>query len=281
VGLRDRDVLPSETVGLRERDVPSEIVDCRCGGRGGRAVSACVVVNERGRSGNLGASGATISFWLNAGLGLLPGIGGGAEGIASKTGKAKLGFRTGRLGGSVGATVGVGSFSVAVEFERDMGGVGMGDGEGRGTGLNKRLGSGGLGDTERDGGWGWVGISSLDPSVFPKAGNGSLGTGSTGEGSSKTTRSGSLVGVSVEERWMDGVTIGSGTERALPERAADLGGTTGLGFEGPATAPPPNLSFIADIDTGTSGSAPDTVPVREPELVSILFFADSVDCRFR
>lgn len=53
---------------------------------------------------------------------------------------------------------------------------------------------------------------------------------------------------------MTGAAIGSGTERALPARAADFGGTVGLGFDGPATGPPPNLSFIADTETGIVGS---------------------------
>lgn len=48
----------------------------------------------------------------------------------------------------------------------------------------------------------------------------------------------------------------SGTERALPERAADFGGTIGFGFDGPATAPPLNLSFIAATDTGGSIPSP-------------------------
>ena len=53
---------------------------------------------------------------------------------------------------------------------------------------------------------------------------------------------------------MLGAGSGSGTERALLARAADFGGTIGFGFDGPATAPPPNLSFIADTETGTSTS---------------------------
>jgi hypothetical protein len=75
---------------------------------------------------------------------------------------------------------------------------------------------------------------------------------------------------------MIGAGRGSGTERALPERAADFGGTIGLGFDGPATAPPPNLSFIACTDTGASNPSPLSAasPPNAVSLPSLLETAD-------
>jgi hypothetical protein len=155
-------------VGLRVRDgLASAMVVCRCGGRGGRAGStwAAVTVCARGRSGSLGASGPLVALKA-AGLGLLPGIGGGAglgSGVsagASAIGCERVGFRTGNLGAGAltagGARI---SLSVADDDTRESCGVGNGviegEGEVRGIGFVARLGSGGLGDVERDGGWDW------------------------------------------------------------------------------------------------------------------------------
>jgi len=63
-----------------------------------------------------------------------------------------------------------------------------------------------------------------------------------------------VISPSVVIRCMLGAGSGPGTERALILRAADFGGTIGFGFDGPATAPPPNLSFISDTDTDVSAS---------------------------
>ena len=196
------------------------------------------------------------------------------------TGRAKLGFLTGRLGGRAGAGVGTArSFSAADDVERDIGGVAMGEGEVRDVGFVRRLGSGGLGDVGREGGRDCMGISSLDSSLTSMAGD-VLGIGSTGEDSSTTTRSGDFVGISVLVGCvcMDRVTSGSGPERALPERAADLGGTAGLGLDGPATAPPPNLSFIALTDTGSESSAPAAPPMIGSPLVSVPLRSGSLGC---
>ena len=198
------------------------------------------------------------------------------------TGRAKLAFRTGRLGGRVGAGVGTArSFSAADEFERDIGGVAMGEGEVRDVGFVRRLGSGGLGDVGREGGRDCVGISSLDESLTSMAGD-DLGIGSTGEDQFTTTRSGNFVGISVVVCCvcMDRVTSGSGPERALPDRAADLGGTAGLGLDGPATAPPPNLSFIALTDIGSESSIPVAPSLAAP-FVSAPFRSESLVCMFR
>jgi len=127
-----------------------------------------------------------------------------------------------------------------------------GDGEDRGLGLVERLGSGGFGDVGRDSGW--------DNDVTASFDIVSSGLAVAVKGFSKVDRvstiglSGPVISPSVDIRCMIGAGSGSGTERALPVRAADFGGTIGLGFDGPATAPPPNLSFIADTEIGSSTS---------------------------
>lgn len=83
-----------------------------------------MTVCDRGRSGNLGASGPEPLG--AAGLGLLPGIGGGA-GLdstlplkVSGTGYGRVGFRTGSFGAGALTTGGTGrSFNVAVDDTRD------------------------------------------------------------------------------------------------------------------------------------------------------------------
>ena len=182
----------------------------------------------------------------------------------------------------MGAGVGTArSFSTVDDVERDIGGVGMGDGEVRNVGFVRRLGSGGLGDVGREGGRDCMGISSLDSSLTSMAGD-DLGIGSTGEDSSTITRSGDFLGISVVVSCvcMDRVTSGSGPERALPERAADLGGTAGLGLDGPATAPPPNLSFIALTDIGSESSIPVNPSLTAP-FVSASFRSESLGCIVR
>jgi hypothetical protein len=127
-----------------------------------------------------------------------------------------------------------------------------GDGEDRGTGFVERLGSGGLGDVGRVSGWDSDVTASFDVV--------SSGAGVPAKAFSNVDRlstvglSGPVMSPFVVIRCMIGAGSGSGTERALLARAADFGGTIGLGFDGPATAPPPNLSFIADTETGTSTS---------------------------
>jgi hypothetical protein len=83
-----------------------------------------VTVCERGRSGNLGASGPELVG--AAGLGLLPGIGGGTRvgpglsAMTSATGYGRVGFRTGSLGaGALTAGGGGRSFSVTVDEARE------------------------------------------------------------------------------------------------------------------------------------------------------------------
>lgn len=113
-----------------------------------------------------------------------------------------------------------------------------------------RLGSGGLGDAARDGGRDCdvtANFESVSSGFVPAA-----MTFSKVDLVSTIGLSGPVISPSVVTRCMIGAGRGSGTERALLARAADLGGTIGLGFDGPAIAPPPNLSFIADTDTGIS-----------------------------
>jgi hypothetical protein len=127
-----------------------------------------------------------------------------------------------------------------------------GEGEERGTGFVERLGSGGLGDVGRDSGWDSDVTASFDVV--------SSGAGVPAKAFSNVDRlstvglSGPVISPSVVIRCMIGAGSGSGTERALLARAADFGGTIGLGFDGPAKAPPPNLSFMADTETGASTS---------------------------
>ena len=127
-----------------------------------------------------------------------------------------------------------------------------GDGEDRGIGFVERLGSGGFGDVGRDSGWDNDVTASFDVV--------SSGLAVADKAFSKVDRvstiglSGPVVSPSVDIRCITGAGSGSGTERALPARAADFGGTIGLGFDGPAMAPPPNLSFMADTEIGTSTS---------------------------
>lgn len=45
----------------------------------------------------------------------------------------------------------------------------------------------------------------------------------------------------------------------LLDKDGDLGGTTGRGLEGPAAAPPPNLSFIALTETGPSSASDGSI----------------------
>jgi hypothetical protein len=127
-----------------------------------------------------------------------------------------------------------------------------GDGEERGAGFVERLGSGGFGDVGRDSGWDSDVTASFDVV--------SSGAGIPAKAFSNVDRlstvglSGPVMSPSVVIRCIIGAGNGSGTERALLARAADFGGTMGFGLDGPATAPPPNLSFIADTETGTSTS---------------------------
>ena len=83
-----------------------------------------MTVCERGRSGNLGASGPELLE--AAGLGLLPGIGGGTgevpgvSPITSATGYGRVGFRTGSFGAGALTAVGGGiSSSVTVDEARE------------------------------------------------------------------------------------------------------------------------------------------------------------------
>ena len=83
-----------------------------------------MTVCARGRSGSFGASGPELLE--AAGLGLLPGIGGGASEdpgvspIASATGYGKVGFRTGSFGaGALVAGGGGTSLSVTVDEARE------------------------------------------------------------------------------------------------------------------------------------------------------------------
>ena len=83
-----------------------------------------MTVCARGRSGSLGASGPELLE--AAGLGLLPGIGGGARvgpgnsPTASATGYGKVGFRTGSFGaGALVAGGGGTSFNVTVDEARE------------------------------------------------------------------------------------------------------------------------------------------------------------------
>jgi hypothetical protein len=127
-----------------------------------------------------------------------------------------------------------------------------GDGEDRGTGFVARLGSGGLGDVGRDSGWDSDVTASFD--VASSGAGGPAKAFSNVDRLSTVGLSGPVMSPSVVIRCMIGAGSESGTERALLARAADFGGTMGLGFDGPATAPPPNLSFIADTDTGNPTS---------------------------
>jgi hypothetical protein len=127
-----------------------------------------------------------------------------------------------------------------------------GEGEERGTGFVERLGSGGFGDVGRDSDWDDDVTASFE---FVSSGLAvAVKAFSKVDRVSTTGLSGPAMSPSVVIRCMIGAGSGSGTERALLARAADFGGTIGLGFDGPATAPPPNLSFIADTETGTSTS---------------------------
>ena len=83
-----------------------------------------MTVCERGRSGNLGAS--VPEMLEAAGLGLLPGIGGGTgkgpgiSPIASATGYGRVGFRTGSFGAGALTPGGGGtSLSVTVDEARE------------------------------------------------------------------------------------------------------------------------------------------------------------------
>jgi hypothetical protein len=83
-----------------------------------------VTVCERGRSGNLGASGPELLD--AAGLGLFPGIGGGTRvgagmsPVTSATGYGRVAFRTGSFGaGALMDGTGGTSFSVTVDEARE------------------------------------------------------------------------------------------------------------------------------------------------------------------
>ena len=83
-----------------------------------------MTVCERGRSGNLGASGPELMD--GAGLGLLPGIGGGTRigpgmsPIPPATGYGRVGFRTGSFGaGALTAGGGGTPLSVTVDEARE------------------------------------------------------------------------------------------------------------------------------------------------------------------
>jgi hypothetical protein len=131
-----------------------------------------------------------------------------------------------------------------------------------------------LGDVERDGGWDRDVTASFE---FVSSG---LSVDSVVDSRvdrwSSIGLSGPVRAPSVDIRCMIGAGRGSGTERALPVRAADFGGTIGLGFDGPATAPPPNLSFIACTDTVTSIPSPPSAasPPNALSLPSLLETAD-------
>jgi hypothetical protein len=125
-----------------------------------------------------------------------------------------------------------------------------GEGEERGTGFVERLGSGGLGDVGRDVICGCEVTASFD--VVSSGAGLTIKTFSNADRVSTIGLSGPVMSPSVVIRCMIGADSGSGAERALLARAADFGGTMGFGFDGPATAPPPNLSFMTDTETGTS-----------------------------
>jgi hypothetical protein len=56
---------------------------------------------------------------------------------------------------------------------------------------------------------------------------------------------------SVDIRCIEGVSVLiDATVELRLDRAADFGGTTGLGFDGPATGTPANFSFIALTEIG-------------------------------
>lgn len=111
-----------------------------------------------------------------------------------------------------------------------------------------------MGDVGRDSGWDSDVTASFDV-VWSGAGVPAKALSNV-DRLSTIGLSGAVMSPSVVIRCMIGAGSGSGTERALPARAADFGGTIGLGFDGPATAPPPNLSFMADTETGIFASLP-------------------------